>query len=261
MTTEKNRKRKSTANKIAWGVFWLLIAALILSNYFGGFVELGFWSVVVAAFAVAILVHSLVNLAFAWIPIPIAALYYIFQAPLGFPFVPFWTVVVVTLLVTIGLHIILPRRFAIGKHFVHVWSDGKNSKKCIGVDIGDESDALVKESEDENNPTIEVQFGRHSRYLHSDNLTSADLRCNCGSLEVYFDHAQLNPEGARVEARCRLGTIELYIPGNWRVINNLSTSLGNAEIDGRLFSDDENAPLLTITGSVTLGNVEIHRTR
>lgn len=254
-------KRSKTANKLAWGVFWLLIAALILSNYFGGFVELGFWSVVVAAFAVAILVHSLFSLALAWIPIPLAALYYIFQAPLGFPYLPLWTLAVVTLLVTIGLHIILPRRFAIGRHALHVWRDDKKYKKHGGADCGDESDALVTEGDDENNPSIEVQFGHHTRYLHSDCLTSAELRLNCGALEVYFDQAQLNPEGAHIEAYCRLGSMELYVPRNWRVINNMSTSLGNAEIDGRLFSDDENAPLLTITGSVTLGNVEVHRTR
>ena len=118
---------------------------------------------------------------------------------------------------------------------------------------------MIEEGDDENNPTINVQFGHHSRYLHSDCLASADLRCNCGALEVYFDHAQLSPEGAHIEAYCRLGSMELYVPGHWRVINNLSTSLGNAEVDGRQFSDDENAPLLTITGSVTLGNIEIHR--
>jgi len=253
MANNNKKKKSKIASKLAWGVFWLLIAALILSNYFGGFIELGFWSVTVAAMAVAIFVYSVVSLSLAWIPIPIAALYYIFQTPLGFPAITFWPLALVTLLVTIGLHVLLPRRFSVGKSFLVSWNDGKKGRNV------DDPDAFIEEGEDENNPTISMQFGHVTRYLHSECLETAELRCAFGAMEVYFDHVQLSGNGAEITAYCKIGSIEMYVPRHWRVINHISTSLGNAEVDGRLESADDDAPTLTITGNVSMGNIEVKR--
>jgi len=92
-------------------------------------------------------------------------------------------------------------------------------------------------------------------------METAELRCNCGAMEVYFDHVELSPDGAEVYISCKIGSVELYVPRHWRVIDNISTSLGNSEVDGRLESANEDAPTLTLTGSVSLGNVEVHRIR
>jgi len=253
MANTNSRKRSRIASKLAWGIFWILIAALILSNYLGGFIELGFWSVTVGALAVAVLVYSLVSLSLAWIPIPIAALYYIFQTPLGFPVITFWPLLLVTLLVTIGLHVLLPKRFAVGKNFIFTWDSDKKGKR------GDDTDALIEEGADENNPTINMQFGHVTRYLHSDCLETAEMRCAFGQMEVYFDHVQLSENGAEVIAQCKIGSIEMYVPRHWRVISHINTSLGNAEVDGQLESASEDAPTLTITGSVSMGNIEVKR--
>jgi len=252
-----NKKRNS---KWAWGVFWLLVAAMILSNYFGGFVVLGFWSIVVAALALLIIVHDIATLSFASLPIPLAALYYIFQSPLGFPFIKFWTLVLVTVIVLIALHILLPRSLWNNSGFgIIVHGDGRHKRRHFSGGGGDGTAAEVEEGDDDNNPYIRMQFGHISRYLHSDCLESAELYCNCGAMEVYFDHVTLSPNGAEVFVSCKVGQVELYVPRNWRVIDNLSTSLGNSEVDGRLESADENSPTMTLTGTVSLGNVEVHR--
>jgi len=254
-----NVNNKSTKRtKWTWGVFWLLAAGLILSNHFGGFVELGIWSLVVAALAVSLMVHNIATLSIASLPIPLAALYYIFQEPLALPLIGFWTLVLVTLLVICGLHLLLPRglRYS-GEIGVFIGGDGKHRR---GVRDGvDRTEADVEESEDSNNPYISMKFGHVSRYLHSDNLETAELNCNCGALEVYFDHVKLSPNGAEVFVSCKIGSIEMYVPDHWRVIDNLNTSLGNCEVDGRLASGDENAPTMVLTGSVSLGNVEVNR--
>jgi hypothetical protein len=252
------RKTKLKSSKWAWGVFWLLIAALILSNYFGGFVELGVWSAIVAALALALMVHCLVSLSFASLPIPIATLYYVFQGHLELPEIQFWTLAIVTVLVTCGLHVLLPRRFWTDKEFTFIWNDNKKRNRTDG-DRDDDGDATIEEGNDENNPYINVQCGHVSRYMHSECLKTMELNCRCGALEVYLDNVQLSPEGAEVHANCKLGSIEVYVPGHWRVINNIGTSLGNAEVDSRLRSADKDAPLLTLSGSVTLGNIEVKR--
>ena len=266
-------------SKWAWGVALLLIAALILVNYFGGFVELGVWSIIVSAVALIILINCIARLSFVAIPLPIVALYYVFQAPLELPFIQFWLLAVVTVLVMCGLFFLLPRRYRIGKHFVvSIDGEGKSARSRRGkrgtkfgrngnrcedgidtiIDDGDD-EAIIEEGDDENNPYIRVQFGSASRYLRSDCLESAELDCSFGALEVYFDNVKLSPDGANIHVECSFGSIEIYLPGHWRVINELSASLGNAEVDRRLENADDDAPTVRITGDVSLGNVEVCR--
>ena len=261
--------------KVAWGFFWLLLAGLVLANLFGGFVTLGFWSIAIAAIAAIVLFSCIANLSFASVPIPLAALYYIFQSTLGFPEVPFWTLVLVTVLVTIGLSVMLPKRFR-NAHFINVNfgnnSSGKKKKKekfqmqmedgevIINGDFDETSEKTkIEEGDDANNPYISVTFGGAVRYLHSDCLESAELSCSFGSLEVYFDNVTLSPNGAEVNVNCSFGNIEIFVPSHWRVIDDINTSLANAEVSRKLMGNDADAPTLTVTGSVSLGNVEVSR--
>ena len=283
---------------IGWGIFLLLVAALVLSNQFGGFVELGIWSILVSALAVAFLVQCIINRSFASLPIPIAALYYIYQAPLGealqieLPQVPFWPLALATVLATIGLHVLLPNRW-FRKNWWHSHGYDRHKDKyrrtCGGgsiaeeiiVDIedavgevaGDIEDAFegaenrdeyrdgghIEEGGDENNPSISVQFGAVSRYLHAESLETVELNCRFGSLEVYFNHVQLSPKGAEAFVNCQFGATEIYVPSHWHVIDNMSASLAGVDIKRRRDTPDENAPQLKITGNVSLGAVEVHR--
>jgi len=280
--TKKFIVKSHKTSKIVWGFFWLLLAGLVLANYFGGFVELGVWSIIVAVIAMIILFQSLATLNLASLPIPLAALYYIFQTPLGLPEVVLWpTLIAVTVLVTIGLSILLPRRFKSGK-FVNVdfGSNGyhkhKKNKNKVSINIDDgEADIIIdeninddsesssgvkiEEGDDVNNPYINVSFGYASRYLKADNLESADLRCNFGGMEVYFDNVTLSPNGADINVNCSFGSIEIYVPSHWRVIDDLNASLANAGVSRKLVNNDEDAPTIRVTGSVSLGNAEIKR--
>jgi predicted membrane protein len=240
--------------KWGWGVFLLLAATLVLSNQFGGFVELGVGSMIAAALAAAFLVQCLISLNFGSLPIPIAALYFIFQVPLELPIISFWPLVLVTVLATSGLYALLPKTFfrRIKKNVNVVYTDNEGKKYTS------EDKARIEENGDENNPQISVQFGSICRYLHSDCLESADLDCSFGNLEVYFDSVELSPNGAEIFANCKFGNIELYVPKHWHITNNMNASLGNAEVNGRNDSS-EDAPRLNVTGNVSLGNIEINR--
>jgi len=272
---------KVRASKWVWGVALLLIAALILSNYFGGFVELGVWSIIFATVALVVLVTSIAYLSIASLPLPLAALYYIFQTPLDLPHIQFWPLALVTVLVTVGLYVLIPRRFRVRKRYRVILDDGE--KRTYGGDAhsrrnrrygqravdyknqwsgdGDDeqADVVIEEGDDDNNPYISVKLGGISRYLRSERLETVRLDCSLGGLEVYFDHVQLSPDGAEAFVDCSLGSVEMYVPGHWRVINDISASLGNVEVDSRLESAPMDSPTLTVTGSVSLGSVEIHR--
>jgi len=281
-----SKKYKKTASKVAWGFFWLLLAGLILANYFGNFVQLTVWSYIVGAIATIVLFQCLATLSFASLPIPLAALYYIFRAPIGWPEVPFWTLVLVTVLATIGLHVLLPRKFNAArvvninvneggrkkkkftKKGVNVQVDGDdvviidvNGEKIAGGDNSNEEyeGTKIEEGDDPNNPYISVSFGYASRYLHADCLESAELSCSFGGMEVYFDHVTLHPEGAEVNVNCSFGSMEIYVPSHWLVIDDVNASLANSEVNRRLQENDNTAPTLRITGTVSLGNLEVKK--
>jgi len=250
-----------------WGIFLILIAALVLANQFGGFLELGFWSIAVAALAVAYLIKCLVDLSFASLPVPIAALYYIFQIPLELPLIAFWPLVLVTVLVTIGLHVLIPQRKVSfkyrkgNKETTYTYNDGDvvNVDRVIDGEDFEGIEGNIEEGGSENNPEISVQFGGGSRYLHADSLETVSLDCSFGGLEVYFDHVELSPKGAEAFVNCKFGSIELYVPRHWRIIDNMNVSLANMEINSRRAEVDENAPVLKVSGNVSFGSVEVNR--
>jgi predicted membrane protein len=109
----------------------------------------------------------------------------------------------------------------------------------------------------DNNPSIKVNFGAISRSLKSDCLETVQLYCNFGALEVYFDKVMLNPNGAIANLNCSFGAIKLYIPKNWLIIDQLNCSLGGIDIDKNFTPQSENAPKITLTGSVSLGGIEV----
>jgi predicted membrane protein len=239
---KKEVHMKARFPKWIWGTFLLLAAVFVLSNQFGGFVEIGVGSIIVAVLALALAVQCIAHLTFAPLPIPLAVLYIIFQEPLELPYFQTWTLILAAVLSTIGLFILLPRKHKHSK-WVHY--------------VGEHQSMQPEDGGSDNNPSVSVSFGGTSRYLHSDCLETVKLHCNFGSLEIYFDQAKLSPNGAEVNIDCSFGGIVLFIPKQWTVIEKMNSTLGGVEINNRYAAPSENSPQLTVTGSVTLGGVEI----
>lgn len=290
--------KKKTKTSIWWGLSLIMVAALVLANALGGFTELSFFRLAIAALALVSLIQALASFNFGYLPLPIGALYWIFQDYIvewtGVPELRFWTIALVAILLSTALFALLPKKRWIKKFTkdrinVNYSSPNKtvtidtdddtividtNDGTVIDVDTDEgesagQSDAgenfggkktKVNETGGENNPSISVQFGAISRYLHADALETANLDCSFGSLEVYFDNVTLHPNGAVVSASCKFGNLEIYVPSHWRVIDQLGASLGNAEVDRELVSNnDDSAPKLTVLGNVSLGNLEVVR--
>jgi len=225
-------------SKWIWGTFLLLAAVFVLSNQLGGFVEIGVGSLVATVLAFAVFVQCLAAKSFGALPIPLAALYYIFQHPLNLPYIGIWTLIIVAILACIGLATLLPRK--------HKFSHAGSSTR-----IQDEND------DDGNNPVVSTQFGSVSRYLHSECLETVQLECRFGALEVFFDQTQLSPDGAELICNNHFGSIELFIPRHWRVIDKLNCTFGGVEHKSHNAAPSENSPKLTISGTVTCGGIEI----
>jgi hypothetical protein len=229
------------SKNLFWGLFFLALAVFTIASQVGAFGEIGVLSVLEGVLLAALIIYSLISLNFFGVFIPLAFLYIIFRQPLGLPEVSTWMLLLTGLLTSIGFSIIFHKK-------------NKYKSKC---DYEGHDCSQTSETIDDNNPSAKVRFSSSSKYLHSDNLESANFAASFGALEVFFDKTQLSPQGAEVFLDCSFAEIKLYIPRNWRVIENINVSLAEVKYNNRMAVIEENAPRLTLKGNVQFGGIEI----
>jgi len=238
-------------SKLIWGTFLLLAAAFIISNQVGGFVELSFWSILVAALALAYIVQCMFRLYFASLPIPLAILYITFQPMLephiAIPHINMWMLLLAAVLATLGLHTLLPKR--------------KKKRHHAKIVMNRQAKPRTEVGGDDNNPHISIQFGGISRYLHSECLETVQIDCKFGSLEVYFDQVKLSPNGAEAFCDCSFGSITLYVPKEWQIIDELDRAFSGVEYEKRRTEQEqesqEEAPKLILRGNAKFSGIDI----
>lgn len=229
-------------NNWFWGIFFVLAAVFVVASQVAtSFVQIGFWSILAAVALAAMFIQSLIKLNYFGVFLPLALAYWIFQVPLDLIIISPWLLILAAVLLSSGFHIIFQ------KHTKHqyVSRHGKDEYHTV-------------EEIDDNNPYIKVSLGASSKYLHANSLKSGQFYCNLGTLEVYFDQVQLDPNGAEIYVNCSLGEIELYFPKTWRVIDRLNSSLGGVKNETRFNNPGEDAPQVILTGNVSLGALEVH---
>ena len=228
-----------------WGIFFLAAGFFVVASQLGGFIDLGFWSIVATVLLVATFIGSLVSVNFFGIFVSSALLYSIYQSPLDWPYVSVWLLLLTAVLISTGLSIIFHGRFH--RH----WTKRKYCKENW---VGHGSTEEYINGDD---VTISESFSEVSKYLHAECLRQAHIASSFGSLNVYFDGVTLSPEGAEVNVDVSFGKIALYIPKGWRVIDQVHTSAGAVTNNMRGIGFAADSPTLTLRGRVSFGNLEI----
>ena len=250
MTTRKK-------SSILWGVFLLLTAIFMLATRTHDFTDIGIYSWLGGFLCAAFIIQSLVHLNIPGVVIPLGLLYWIFDEPLGLPVIDFWILMLAAVMITIALSLLLPRRLRwhekippqVGQqNYYNPYQAGDHAGRPHGetVDGGDLDNVSVK-----------VSFSSNSRFLRSQNLQTVHLTASFGELQVYFDQAQVAPEGAVATVDCSFGSVKLYVPGNWQVINSIHSSMGAVNIPNRYQGSNMVPRALTLEGNCNFGNVEI----
>jgi len=237
-----------SVSKLIWGTFLLLAAAFIFINQISGFTTLGVGSIIVAILSLAFIVQCLAHLRIAPLPIPAAVLYIVLQKPLELPHIEIWALFLTAVLASIGIAMLFPRRRRIRVH-----TDNKYTSKPENH----RRQAQTENCSDGNNPSVSVSFGAISRRICANALETVQLQCSFGALEIYFDQATPSPNGAEADLNCNFGAVKLFVPREWQIIDRLNCSLGGVDIDKRPGAIKEDAPKLTLKGSVSLGGVEV----
>lgn len=226
-----------------WGIFFILATVVLIASQFSVFGTVGFWPLLGTILLVAVIISFIMHRGAWGIFVPLALIYLIWQQPLGLYYLAPWILIVAGILLTIGFGLLFHKK---PHHHGHWESHG-----------GCRPESKVSEStEDENNPSIHVSFGGITRYLHATALQRANLSCSFGALEVYFGDVTVHPDGAELMLDCSFGSIKLYIPRSWRVVDHTNSSMGALDFKGAS-NVEQSAPPVTISGKISMGGVEV----
>lgn len=224
-----------------WGLFFLLATVFVLFGQTWLHHDIGIMSILATVFLVLIAIHSILRLEYFGFFISLSVLYIIYSKPLNLMYISLWLLISSAILISISFYLLFSK-----------WS-----KKTLGYNyIADQRDQS-SEKGDDNNAYAKVALSSSSKYLHSECLQSGHFISYLGVLEVYFDQAQTDINGAEVFIDNIIGTIYLYIPRNWNVVNNIDLYLGDISYNNENTKPSENVAQLRLSGRVILGNVEI----
>ena len=225
----------------------LLTAAFVVVNQLNGFTSLGIGNIIAAVFALAFFVLCIAQLNFAPIPIPLAVLYIVFQKPLELPHIKIWTLILAAVLASIGLAALLPKKY---RH-------NCTGFKRDGRPVNNNFEMRTKNINNNNNPSVSVNFSGISRRLQAESLETIQLYCNFGAMEIFLDQVKLNPGGTEAVINCSFGAVKLFVPKHWNIIDNINCNLGGVDIEKQFTIPAENASKFTLTGNVSFGGIEV----
>ena len=87
-------------------------------------------------------------------------------------------------------------------------------------------------------------------------MTAAYITVTFGECSIYFDAAKLKTDSASINVDVSMGNVNIYVPKNWQLKNNISSFIGTVSVRGK--RDNETVAYVELNGSVNLGSVTVH---
>lgn len=226
---------------IFWGLLFILAAVLILLNQFGFFAPIGMFEIVATVILAGITIKSIIDINFWGILFPLAFICIIHAETLNITEFTPWPVLLTAFLISLGLSLIFKRNHFVVYHHHH---HGGNmfSKKVIN-------------EKDDSKVECSISFGESMKYVNTDNLESANIRCSFGEIKVFFDNAQIPSGKADIYLDVSFGDAQLFIPKSWHVISKVNVFLGDMSVKNYNLGND--SPVVTIHGNISFGDAKI----
>jgi len=232
------------SSNILWGMFFLLAGVAIIMGQFMD-LQVNLFHIILSIFLLLCALGNITNRNWILVIMPIAFVVWINRGVLGISeYVSFWPLMWAGGFTTVGLYIIFRQGIHYKNRYTRTFEHYTHNEK------GDMLDDIVE---------LSATLSGNSQYLYSTNLQRVKASCTLGSLQIYFDQAIPSENGAVVDINCELGSVELFVPKEWNVINSMSVTLGAAEEVRKhsKYSSEEKKYTITIKGNVILGSVEI----
>ena len=223
----------------------LILWKLNVFNLPASFAGVATWGLIVSAIMVIIIIHSILDLHFGGIFIPLAVICIIFDKPLGITAITPWVVLIAAVLLTIAFDMLFSKHWRYHRHH-------RNR---------DRGDFTTESFSDDENGNIShaMRFGSATKYVRGKNLKSADLTCNFGELSVFFDGAEVPDGEVNLDCRLSFGEMDIYLPKEWYVDNRVSVALGNCDDRCMGTNPAEHDVICRINGSVSFGELKLIR--
>lgn len=228
-----------------WGIFLILAAALIIVNQFDYFGFISPIRLVITILLAVIVIKSIPNLNFFGILCPIGVGVILYRDTLGIEDISWWAILAAVVFASIGLSMIF------GNH-KHSWT-----RHTEYHHHGGDAFRAKQENVDEDEIFSKISFGADSKYIYSTNFRRGEFSTSFGSLQLYFDQAKLHPDGAEVCIEASFAGVEIYVPREWRIEDNISAVLGGVEINYRNSRPNPESPTLVLKGNVQFSGVEV----
>lgn len=234
---------------IFMGVLLISIAIFLILNQVGLITSgINAWNIVLGGFFIGILIRGIAERSFPGIFFPLAFLWIIFDEALGFHNISSWTVILIAILLSIGFSYLFPQKHHWHKHKNKKWEDYENGDK-VGM-----YQRVIEEST-ENSVYCSNSFGAATKYINSNNLEHAALDCSFGEMKVYFDNAVIQNKSVEICVHVSFGSIELYIPREWNVVQSANVFAGSINEKNR--NSSAGVPRVQLVGDVSFGAVTI----
>ncbi|MCL2213355.1 MAG: cell wall-active antibiotics response protein [Oscillospiraceae bacterium] len=240
--------KKSKFVNVFWGVSLLAGAALIVMHIFDLLGDVGFWPLLITIPFAATFIFNAIRMKWGEMFLDAGILIFIWRRPIENALditISIWALIALVILLSIAFHILFKKKQS-------KWNFVKTGKGQWEVNG---AKGAPKEDVSGENVLIKGSFSGSSKYITSKNLKYVEISNEFGGMEVYFDGAELAPEGAIVDVHNKFGGVELYVPRRWNIVTDIASFAGG--VDCPRHSDDPNAPTITIRGNNNFGGVDI----
>lgn len=269
-------KRKRFTD-IMWGIILLLIAAgLVLSRFdvpgMDFFETVSMWKILAGTVFALLFIQGVRDRSYAGSLFSLAFLLMVFSKELHIEVLVPWTILIVALLASIALNLIFgsshrrsnKNRNRNRNNNNNHNNNSNNNNNANGSRHGNNGfcssnpgGGCQGDNIDGERVFEKVTFGSAVRYVNSDNLQYADISCSFGGIEIYFDNARVPSGQAAINISSNFSGVDIYIPKEWKVINEMASFCGGVDIDNGWTGDS--SVVITLTGRNNFGGVGITR--
>jgi predicted membrane protein len=200
--------------KLFWGLMVIGLGVLLLFVALGIGNEFSAVSIIGSLLLLAVGIASLAKFRFVLFFIPFALIAYIWRNQLGVPGLSVWPLLGAAVLVGIGLSVLF--------HKKHVRVNFKKRDEAAKTEAG-KTEITLNENEQVD---IDASWGEHIRYIHANNLKKVQVKSSFAETRVYFDQAQISPEGLEITVDASFCELVLVVPRSWNIDSHVSIFAG-----------------------------------
>lgn len=226
------------SKNIYWGLFFIIMAALIILNQIGLLGGINIFSLIISILMIPIIISSIKHTNFGGILFPLAIVAILYSKELGIEALTPWPILGVALFLSIGLSFIVPPKPYIFQNHHHEFGENTEEHPEEGV------------------INISAKLAASIKYIDTENLKRVNVYCSCAGSKIYFDHAKMLENEVIVNMEINCSGVELYIPKTWNVEDRMTCVMGGIEEKGRKETNGEEKKII-LTGKSNLSGISI----